>query len=116
MCPTCSCDCREMWTASERVNRALCHVLLPSRPQKRGFDVCSSVNEHLDAPCAIQTSIITGHHWCCELGGICSFYICSFQLEFCFALVNVQCKEKRTQFCGSERDAKKLRVACSPQD
>lgn len=67
-------------------------------PLKGGLDVCSSITEHLGAPCAIQTSIITAHHWCWQFGGICSFYTCcSFQLEFCFALINVQCKNKRTE-------------------
>lgn len=95
---TCSCGCREKWTASGRVIRTLCHVLLPSRPPKGGFDVCSSINEHLGAPRAIQTSIIIAHHRCCQFGGICSFYTCcSFRFEFCFALTNVQCEDKRTE-------------------
>lgn len=95
---TCSCGCREKWTASGRVIRTLCHVLLPSLPPKGGFDVCSSMNEHLGAPRAIQTSVIIAHHWCCQFGGICSFYTCSsFQFDFCFALINLQCEDKRTE-------------------
>lgn len=63
-----------------------------------GFDVCSSMNEHLGAPRAIQTSVIIAHHWCCQFGGICSFYTCSsFQFDFCFALINLQCEDKRTE-------------------
>lgn len=56
-----------------------------------------SVNEHLGASYAIQTSIITAHHWCCQFDGICSFYTCcSFQFGFCFALINVQHEDKKT--------------------